>query len=218
MTYKDAWGYSKIACYFDCPQKFKFQFIDKRPSGSSPAMERGAALHQSCEAYLNGWDTALDAALSNWQEQLDKLKANNCVAEKAWGFNDKWELLPDWLHPTTWLRAKSDAHYLAGTKLVIIDFKSGKYKPPPIEQIELYAICGHAVYPEVTEVITEFWFLDQDKVYSTSYTAAHLLILRDKYASLVAPIYVDETWEAQPSRDCAWCAYSKTKGGPCVSG
>jgi hypothetical protein len=216
--FKEPWGYSKYAAYINCPSQFKFQFINKLPSGSSPAMERGQDLHRSCEAFLNGWDKTLDPALSNWEEQLRDLILKSVVAERAWGFNKNWELLPNWFGADTWLRAKSDAHYIDGTTLVIIDFKSGKFKIPPIEQIELYAICGHAVYPMCTSVKAEFWFLDQGQVHTVEYKADHLLVLRKKYEKLVEPMYTDEVFEPNPSRDCAWCAYSKTKGGPCAAG
>jgi CRISPR/Cas system-associated exonuclease Cas4 (RecB family) len=216
--YKDPWGYSKLACYLNCPQQFKFQFIDKLDTGSSAAMERGADLHKSCEAYLNGWDKELAPELSYWRDQLDAIIKKGAIAERAWGFDKQWELLPNWFHTDTWLRAKSDAHYVDGETLVVIDFKSGKFKVPPIEQIELYAICAAAVYPMAKAVRAEFWFLDQGKVYEVSYTVPHLEVLRNKYVDMVAPIYADKTWEANPSRDCAWCSYSKTKGGPCTAG
>ena len=100
----------------------------------------------------------------------------------------------------------------------MIDFKSGKYKIPPIDQVELYAICAHAVYPEATSVKAEFWFLDHGQVHEVNYTAPHLLLLREKYEQEVKPMYEAEVFEASPSRDCAWCPYSKSKGGPCEAG
>lgn len=216
--YSDAWGYSKVACFKECEKKFEFQFIDKLASGGSAAMDRGAELHKSCEAYVNGWDKELDPALSNWQEALDDLKTKKAMTERAWGFNDKWEPLPNWFGKDCWLRAKSDAHYIEGTTVVIIDYKSGKFKIPPIEQVELYAICGHAVYPEATDVRAEFWFLDHGQVHVVNYTAAHLLLLRKKYEDMVKPMYEAEVFEANPSRDCGWCNYSRTKGGLCDAG
>jgi hypothetical protein len=205
-VYKEAWGYSKIACFKECEKKFEFQYVQKIPSGGSAAMDRGADMHKACEAYLNGWDKTLDPTVSNWQEQLDDLRTRGVIAERAWGFNREWKLLPTWFGKDCWLRAKSDAHYIDGSTIVVIDFKSGKFKIPPIDQIELYAICAHAVYPEATHVRAEFWFLD------------HLLLLREKYEQMVQPMYDAEVFEPSPSRDCAWCNYSKTKDGACDAG
>jgi hypothetical protein len=214
-TFKDAWGFSKLDCFRACPAKFKFQFIEKRPQPSSPALDRGSKIHDDAEAYLRGWISALPEPLSDWQEEFDNLREMKCKPEAAWGFDKDWKLLPDWLHPDTWLRAKSDAHYAQGDTLIIIDFKTGKYRVPSTEQIELYAICGSSVYPEVQQVTAEFWFVDADDTYSKQYTAQHLKELRAKYEGYVAPIYAEEKWEPAPSRECKWCAYSVSKNGPC---
>lgn len=211
----DAIGFSKLDTYRTCPRKFKYQFINKLPQPGSPAMERGSKIHDDAEAYLRGWITALPEPLIDWQEELDALREAKCLPEQAWGFNKNWELLPNWLHPDTWLRAKSDAHYVQGDALVIIDFKTGKYRVPSTEQIELYAICGSAVYPAVKRVTAEFWFVDADNTYVKQYAAGHLKELRKKYETYFAPIYTDEAWKPAPSRECKWCHYSKSKDGPC---
>lgn len=211
----DPWGFSKLDTYRTCPAKFKFQFIDKIPTKSSPAMERGSKIHDDAEAYLRGWITALNEPLSNWQEEFDALREAECLPEQAWGFNRQWELLPDWFQPETWFRAKSDAHYIQGDTLIIIDFKTGKYRVPSTEQIELYAICGSAVYPHIEKVTAEFWFVDADNTYSKQYTREHLIELRKKYANYVAPMYIDEVWKPAPSRECKWCDFSNSRGGKC---
>lgn len=213
--FSEAWGYSKLDAYRSCPAKFKYQFIDKLPQDSSPALERGTRIHDEAEAYLRGWIQALSEPLSDWQEELDNLKEWKCQPEAAWGFDRDWKLLPNWLHPDTWLRAKSDAHYVQGDALIIIDFKSGKYRVPSTEQIELYAICGACVYPEVQRVTDEFWFIDADNTYTKQYTREHLEELKKKYANYVKPLYAEETWPPAPSMACKWCNFSKSKGGPC---
>jgi hypothetical protein len=214
--FTDAWGFSKLDVYRTCPQKYAFQFIDKLPSGGSPAMERGSRMHENIESYLNGWTQDLIPEVENWKEPLDALKQKDFKAEQALGFDKTWTKLPDWFSKQTWLRVKMDASYKEATKGTAIDFKSGKYRIPSTEQIELYAIGLHAANPELEEVSAEFWFLDTGEVYTKTYTAAELLKLRSKYEKAVAPIYADETWKPAPSNECRWCPYSKTKGGKCV--
>ena len=214
--FSDPWGFSKLDCFRSCPQKFKFQFLDKLPQPSSPALERGSAIHDQAEAYLRGWISALPMPLNTWQEEFDNLREMNCQPEAAWGFDREWQLLPNWLHSATWLRAKSDAHYIQGDTLIIIDFKTGKYRVPSTEQIELYAICGACVYPHIDKVTAEFWFIDADNTYAKQYTRPHLEELKRKYEHYVAPIYTEEQWAPAPSMECKWCTYSKSKGGPCA--
>ena len=108
-----------------------------------------------------------------------------------------------------------DASYIEGKEGTAIDFKSGKYRIPSTEQIELYAIGLHAANPDLKGVTAEFWFLDTGEVYNRKYTAPELLALRKKYEDYVQPMYAEEHWNPEPSTECRWCNYSKTKGGPC---
>lgn len=216
-TFKDPWGYSKLETFEKCPQKFKYQFIDKLPQPGSAAMERGSKMHESIETYLNGWVKELIPACQGFQQAIDDLKAENFKAEQAIGLDKTWGALPDWFHADTWLRSKADAMYLkSADELVVIDFKSGKYRVPSTDQVELYAIVGGALYPEVAQVTAEYWYLDTGEVYSRVYTHTELLALRAKFEKRVVPMYTNTNWAPQPSMECRWCPYSKTKGGKCA--
>jgi PD-(D/E)XK nuclease superfamily len=213
--FNDAWGFSKLDVFRSCKAKFKYQFMDKLPSPGSPAMQRGSDMHANLESYLNGWVTTLIPENEKFQEAVDALKATNFKAEQALGFDKSWNKLPDWFRPETWLRVKMDASYIQGETGKAIDFKSGKYRVPSTEQVELYAIGLHAANPSLVEVSAEFWFLDTGDVYERTYKAEELMKLRKKYEAYVAPIYSEELWGPQPSNDCRYCSYSKTKNGPC---
>jgi len=214
-NFTDAWGFSKLDVFETCKAKFYYQFIKKLPSGGSPAMERGSKMHENIEGYLNGWVTELSKDTFSWKEALDALKEKDFKAEQALGFDKDWNKLPDWFGKTTWLRVKMDASYIEGTKGTAIDFKSGKYRVPSTEQIELYAVGLHAANPTLEEVSAEFWFLDTGETYERTYTATQLSELRKKYEKRVEPIYATNQWDPQPSNECRWCSYSKTKGGSC---
>lgn len=210
-----AWGFSKLDKYRECPAKFYYEFIKKLPSKSSPAMERGQKMHENIESYLNGWVTDLIPEVAAWKDALDALRQKDFKAEQALGFSADWSKRADWFGPETWLRVKMDASYTEGAKGTAIDFKSGKYRIPSTEQIELYAIALHAANPELEEVRAEFWFLDTGEIYDRAYPAVQLLTLRKKYERYVEPLYKDEVFSPTPSNDCRWCNFSKTKGGPC---
>ena len=213
--FTDAWGFSKLDTYRTCPQKFFYQFVAKLPQPGSAAMDRGSKMHENIEMYLNGWTQELLPELGEWKEQLDELKKKDFKAEQALGFDKNWKLLSDWFQPGVWLRAKMDAKYIEDGKLVVIDFKSGKYRLPSTEQVELYAVAGSAMHPEIETVVAEFWFLDTGDFYKREYTKAALLDLRKQYENYVRPIYADTVWTPAPSAECRWCSYSKTKGGKC---
>lgn len=216
IKFEDAWGFSKLDVYRTCPRKFKYQFIDKLPTGSSPAMERGAKVHDGLEGYLNGW-TALPPEASAWATQMDELKSHPTVkGEQALGFNKDWSLRKDWYGKECWLRVKMDAYYFDADRLVVIDYKTGKYRTPSTDQVALYSAAGLTLAPHVREVVAEFWYIDQDsKKYTKTYTKDEALALRPKFEAEAQKIYEEEEWPMRPSAECRWCPFSKSKGGPC---
>jgi hypothetical protein len=218
MTYSEPWGHSKLDTFQQCKKKFEFQYIKKLPSPGNEAMARGGRMHEDIEAYLQGWITELPAAILPWKDRLDELKAMpNFTSEQAVGLDKNWRPLKDWFQKDTWLRAKMDAktYHDVGKKLQVVDFKSGNYRVPSDEQIELYVLVGVAQHPEAEEATAEFWFIDKDDVYSKTYKAPEFPALRKKFEGLANNLYTTEVWIEEPSRECKWCPYSKSRGGPC---
>lgn len=216
-VFKDAWGFSKLDTFRQCPRKFKYQFIDKLPVDySSPALERGARIHDALEAYVNGWQPEPPPEAVDWIQQLNALKdSGKAVTEGALGFDKNWALRPNWFGPETWLRVKMDVRVPEGGTLRIIDYKTGKFRKPSTDQIELYACTGPALHPGVQTIVTEFWFIDAGETYDRTYDVAEIPALRRKYEGEVAHIYNERRWPTQPSLACRWCPFSKTRGGPC---
>lgn len=217
IKFVEPWGFSKLDVFRACKAKFKYQFINKIPQPQSPALKRGSDVHDQAEAFLRGWVTDVTPPLDIWKERLQLLKLNPSLkTECNWGFDKNWKLLLNWFEPETWLRSKADAFYLKDdTTLVVIDFKTGKFREPSKDQIELYAICGAAIYPQVEQVITEFWFLDQDQIATYNYTKRELEALRKKYELEAGNMYSNTVWEPKPGMECRWCPYSKTASGHC---
>ena len=219
MKFDDAWGFSKLDTYWTCPQKFEAQFIKKLKymNQGGAAMDRGSKIHADIESWLNGWAQELPVeAQLHFLTRFTDLKACDFKAESAWGFNKDWSKRSDWFGKECWLRVKLDAHYTAGAYGVVIDFKTGKYRVPSVEQVELYALSAFCVYPELEEIDAEFWFIDTGEVYKKTFTNSEVPALKKKYEDYVKPLYADDTWSPRPSNECRWCAHSKTKGGSCV--
>ena len=215
MSYKDPVGFSKLDVFRECPAKFKYQFIEKLPQRPSEALERGSRVHANIEEYLNGWTSKLIEPADNWQEALDAIKTKNFKGEQPIGISREWKLLPDWFHKDTWLRVKMDAYVLEPKSICVIDFKTGKYKIPSTEQVELYALAGLSIAPHIEEARAEMWFLDTGDTYITIYTADQLRALRAKYEKEFDRLSNNDDWSPTPSSACRYCYCSKTKGGPC---
>lgn len=215
IAFKDPWGFSKLDVFRACPAKFKYQFLDKLPQGSSPAMERGGKMHENIESYLNGWTSMLLPELVTWRPAFDDLKTKAFRGEQSIGIDDKWVMLKNWFEKATWLRVKMDAYYIADHTMRVIDFKSGKYREPSRDQIEIYAIAGLSIEPTIEEVVAEFWFLDTGDIFTRKYSSKELLDLRLKYEQGSNRMYMERLWDPVPSSACRYCPYSKTKEGPC---
>ena len=219
VQFTEPWGWSKYDMYDECPAQFKGVYIDKKKNrADSPALLHGSKVHEQMEHYLNGWSSQIPPDINTkfWEPRLKVLKARTPYTEAAWGLDAKWKPLKDWFQPTTWIRAKCDAYYMAGDNLVLIDFKTGKYRVPSDEQIELYALVGHAVVPEAKRVMASFWFLDQDaKPLELIYKASDLLKLRKKFEKMAAKLYNDKRFDPKPGPHCRYCDFSRQKGGTC---
>lgn len=224
MNFTQPWGFSKLDVFRSCPRKFKYQFIDKLPQGSSPAMERGARIHDELEGYLRGWQPQPPAEVmtTGWGEEFEKLKAEkSLVCEQALGLTKNWSKLPDWFGKATWLRAKMDAQYIKSSVAVVIDFKTGKFRVPSEEQVLLYSVVGQAILPGINEAQAEFWYVDQKHDTKESrhvkfYTNKELMEARKYFEGEAEKMYNERRWGAKPSsNNCRWCPYSKSKGGPC---
>lgn len=217
INFVEPWGFSKLDVFRTCPAKFKYQFIDKLPQDSSPAMDRGDKMHKNIESYLKGWTNELIEENSEWKIHFDELKKEDFRGEQALGLDKNWKVLKNWFGKDVWVRIKMDAYYLDPVEkaVVVIDFKSGKYRVPSTDQIELYAIAGLSLFPDIQKVRAEFWFLDQMDTYMKTYSAEQLVELRKKYENDAARIYTEQAWTPTPSSECRWCSYSKHKGGTC---
>jgi len=216
-NFKDPWGWSKLETYEQCPQRFKFRYINKLKEPDSPALKRGSIIHKAVENYLNGWNNELPKDIHKvWLPRLKDLKAKSPMTEAAWGVDKKWKPLPDWFHPDTWLRAKSDVYYLEEAELNLIDMKTGKFREPSSEQIELYAGTGFSFFPQVTAVNVSFWFLDQNvPPTKTVYTPSELKAVQKMFGKRSEKLYKEKAFEPKPSGLCRYCSFSRQKGGLC---
>ena len=214
-----AWSFSRYNTYKSCPKKAEFLYIQKMKEPSSPALERGSALHSMCEGYLKGWKDELPIELKPIWPMLEDLKSKHAVAELEFAFNTEWNPV-DWFSKEAWCRIKADAMAsLEDKSILIIDFKSGKLgdNGQYIEQLELYALAALLTNPECTKVITRLDFIDHGKSIEgdNQYTQADVAMLKKRWETRVNKMMNDEVYQPTPGNACRWCAFSKSKGGMC---
>jgi hypothetical protein len=215
-----AWSYSRYSLYKQCPLKFKLTHIDKLPQPKSPALERGIAIHQEAEDYLNGKHRAVPESLKKLAKPLKQIRDEQYAAEDAWGLTKDWEET-GFFAQDVWLRLKIDAYGMPRPNVFkMIDFKTGKMRSGYIEQLELYAVCAFSIY-DIHTVETELWYVDNGKIIDSSENPGATFHVEDyeklckRWGYKTKPMFNDKTFSPTPNQFCGWCHWRKENGGPC---
>ena len=209
-----AWSYSRLSTWETCPAKAKYKFLDKLPEPDSPAAGRGKALHTMAEEYITGKVTELPHELAEVAEYIEELKGG--AAELQLAFTKEW--VPcSWFGPQVYCRVIFDAVKLAGPKGTVADHKSGKIKQEEhTDQLRLYALTSFIQYPELEEVEAQILYIDHGERLRMTFHRKDLQELKDYWDNRAGKMMADDVFSPKPNSTCRYCAYSKSKGGPCI--
>lgn len=205
--------------YDNCPASFKYKHLDKLPDPPSPAMARGDAIHKSAAAYISGTTPQLAPELERFAPLMSELRAlPDKVVEQQWGFTAKWRST-GWFGKDTWLRVILDAGvvYPDGTADVV-DHKTGKRYGSNDDQMELFGLVTMCRFPSVRHVTTRLWYIDTGDEEVAEFTADDAEKLKAKWEQRVKPMFTDTVFAPRPNDKCRWCAFSRSKNGPCKFG
>jgi RecB family exonuclease len=195
--------------------------------------------------------------LVSFKEEFKSLrKAPNVQAEAQWAFDKDWNSLgpQGWFDMRRcWLRVKVDTHYLEvtkkgklqSTKVIIVDYKSGKIHDDHAEQRSLYALGAFLMYPDAVAVDVSHWYFEvcgncklpkkhhyqKDGAFVCStgargkykpgveaaeqWTADQLDALKAEWTKRTNAMLKDTTFAPRPGQHCGWCHFRKGNGGPC---
>ena len=213
------WSYSRWKTYTSCPRKAKYCYIDRLPQPSSPAMDRGTAIHKMAEDFLRGTHKAAKKELRHFKAEFTQMRVMGAKPELEMAFSKTWKPT-GWFDAETWVRIKVDALAVRQTgqghhEVLVIDFKTGKKYDDHNEQLSLYALGGMLANDLADKVRTQLWYLDSGEVLEDSYNYSQLEALKSQWIRQTKPMLSDTKFAPLPSRSCLWCPFSKAKGGPC---
>ena len=223
-TFK-SWSYSRYSDWARCPQYAKFKHLDKLQEPRNNAMNRGIEIGEAGEAYLTRRTTRLHPELKPVADRYKRLRERkNLVVEQQWGFDKNWLPVPwdDWSNCV--VRVKMDISFvdLDSNVLVVIDAKTGKYRPDNIsvyrDQLEIYTIGGFAQYPDIEGVDASLLYTDHGIEYPEEITVvdrAQGEVLKKRWNKKVAPMLRDTRFLPKPNSGCRWCHFRSENGGPC---
>ena len=226
-------SYSSINTYETCPAKWRFQYAERVPTGTSPALSFGDSLHRALQRFH---DRPVPVAPS--LEELWAMLDNEWVSD---GFSDAGEERLYREHAREVLgryHRENAAEYripaalefrfrveveglplvgtidrmdrLPGGGYEIIDYKTNRRLPPrsAIErdlQLSVYALAAREVWGIEPEHLTLYYLLPGERD-TTTRTAADIDELRRRIATVAERIEAGK-FEPRDNPLCGWCDF-----------
>lgn len=230
-----------------CALKLAIEKFEKVPVPPSPALIKGNAVHKRGEVYLKTDVDEVPDDYSGHEEYIKMLKANETtVAEEKWVLNRAFELLPEseWFNKhLEGFRASADVYRIEGedySKLIITDWKTGRYRKGYSEQVELYALFAFEIWNASLQIVeTEIAYVGYVKNKDTGKeTLNDKFVGKDKngrpekgyvFSRKKDHARLKRKWERRfdfaltlkqfapnPNNPyCDWCHHRKSNGGSC---
>ena len=222
-----AWSYSTLKKFETCPYQIYIEKVKRVPQDSSPAADRGSAIHLEAEDYVKGeLGDEVPKNLQKFQSDFEELRAlyeeGKVELEGEWGFDIDMQPV-GWLEDQTWGRIKLDAMVLQDeTSARVIDYKTGRKdgnEIPHSHQALLYAIGSFYRYPNLEYAQTELWYLDKGETMIKNYTRNDAMIFAPGYYQRAIRMTTATDFGPTPSKQaCRWCSYRKGDEPQCIHG
>jgi putative RecB family exonuclease len=226
-------SYSSISTYETCPAKYKFQYEDRLPTTSSPALSFGDALHRTLHRFH---DRPVPVAPS--LDELHEMLEDEWVEE---GYRDPGEeaLYRDHARQilTEYHRTNADSFRIPaalefrftieiegvhlsgvidrmdrmpGGGYEIVDYKTSRRLPPKAVvdrdlQLSVYYLAAKEIWGIEPERLTLYYLLPGERM-STFRTAADADDLRRRIATVAERIAAGK-FEPRPNPLCDWCDF-----------
>ncbi|MEM5400793.1 PD-(D/E)XK nuclease family protein [Paraburkholderia unamae] len=200
------WTYSHLDGFETCPRQFHAKYVLKKfPWTPTAATKWGDEVHKAFESRIRD-GVELPASMQQWSKLVDqfanlpgtKLIEKKLAVDKNFQSCDYWE---------SWSRGNVDLSVICKSHGVLVDWKTGKYKPS--EQLMLYAGYAFANWPQLETVQTGFVWLKDKKIDKRTYTRDDVPVIWQEFVPRVRRLelaYEGDKWPARPSGLCkGWC-------------
>jgi hypothetical protein len=209
-------SYSSLKLFKQCPAAYKYSYMQRIPSPSTGAMDRGTRLHKLAEDYMKSTDMPCPYDIKKIGLKIYQLREKGAVAEETWLLDKDWEPTDD--ESKARLKAIVDVHIPPRTTnvLVLHDYKSGREYPEHADQLELYALTGLRRYPSVVRAEASAIYIDAGT------TGPSRSILREmfpklsrRWTELMDRVDDENAFMPTAGGHCRRCSYRSDNGGPC---
>lgn len=219
-----SWSFSRLQVFQECPYRARLAWVDKVPEPEKPlpvgktehANDRGSRIHEEAENFVRGKGT-LTKELMKFQPEFERLKelfdTGVVCLEDEWAFDHDWQSV-DWSDLRAWGRLKIDALIkLSAERAVVVDYKTGRKDGNEIKhakQTQLYALVCFLRDPQLEEIHTELWYLDQNELTRTRYTRKQAMRYLKTFDSGAKKMTSALEFKPNPNMyTCRWCPYKE---------
>ena len=209
------WSYSKLSLYEQCPAKYKFRYVDKLSTPKGAAASRGTMIHEGVEAFLLGKAETIPREAADFWDIIKEVKKHKPKIEHKIGFCQNWKAVA-W--EDAWGRSVIDAGYKVGKEAIVPEWKSGKIYEDHADQRRLYATLAYLVWPDIKKSTAKTYYFDQKTIKSCEVLPEHVEEITTGFSQRVYFMHTDDEYAPRPTWSCAYCDYSRLKGGPCKKG
>jgi CRISPR/Cas system-associated exonuclease Cas4 (RecB family) len=196
---------SKVLCYKQCPLKYKFCHIDKIPKPKPKAMERGIKVHEFMEdVFDKKFEECKNYDLILKEKLVDNI--NNFVSKiEEKPIMQEVKLLDDENKITGIL----DVVFTENGKTILLDYKTGKYKPLFEFEYEL-ALYVHLL-EKTKNIKADYWgifFIDAGEVLigKVDKNAVENAVVETKE---IAELIKKGVFNKKENMFCNWCEYQE---------
>lgn len=223
-------SFSRLQDFEKCKYLAKLKYVDRVPEPERPlppgktehAHNRGSRIHEAAELYVKG-GVELTHELAQFKEDYEELRQmfseGLVTLEGEWAVNQDWTPVA-WNSSDAWCRMKLDAMVKTSDVTArVIDYKTGRRAGNEVkhtEQGHIYQLATFLRFPELEEIVVEFWYLDLGEKDIKRYNRAQGVSYFDKYHNRLKAISDCEEFNPNPNAfTCKWCAY---RGNACEYG
>ena len=216
-----AWSMSRLFDFEDCPYSVYLSKVEKMPTPSGAAAERGTQVHNHIEGFVKSEHADVIKEMLGFRKLIDHLREGfaegKVEVEGDWAFDRTWNVAA-WAAPNAWARFKLDVlEHQSPTSAKVIDWKTGKKFGNELKHNQQgmgYAIAAFARYPELEFVEVQFAYLDQNDELRGSYTRQQAELLRPMLEERADKMTTCTDFEPKPSfHACRWCPHAKAQEG-----
>lgn len=205
MAKTQAWSYSRLTSYEQCPRKYFKENVEKSiPFEESDEMRTGKEWHKAAELFVrNG--KALPIHMRHWEGTLQMLRdaPGEKMIEQQIALDISWKPV-EWFAKDAWLRVKSDITIVNGKEGVQFDYKTGKVKDD-FTQLRLNSAVTFHLAPEIERITHAFLWVKSNEVSPEKMTRAQVPDFWAKMLPRVAKYQEAHDKNEFPPRPCFLC-------------